>query len=577
MKRSVIATWAAILVASFACGDNDTASPTPTQSATVTTTRDPVIPFGEYPDGFIEFARELDAALSQGDAEFFEQNTWYGNWECPNNYYPGGGPNCAESTSEGGTSAIVVGVEGSEGTVYDVPSYVRYMSDWMYDVEADGSDEYGSGLPRVYAIADHQDRFEPDVAEGETLEIVATRIAEADELRGPSRGVMTFFITDTSTGWLITHLLVEPVSFLDVNSVEAQEQGISDIYVSWQRWEEPAPSTGDRDRWAYRNSTGFQEVAYIDGETNLHVTRADGTKDSVVTNEICDAVGGAKYNPITWSPGGSAIAVGCAGEGSSAGILEVYSVDDGTLISTVEDLELFRYHWAPRSPRIAYEVGRPSTEVRVHNVETGEDVLVHANARLLDWPEPERLILGLEPTLSTGVLPVTLYEAVWFDIQTGATERIPRFDDSTQFWLPDGGEPREAIVLSREAAFKDDVGLLLAVYDLGTGAEITLVVGTAYPSEGIPRSMIEPGVGEFLSAAALDLTKPVVSLARTDGSYYRRLGEIPGLLQMSLGGLVMYSSPETGSITLLDTATGAETVLEEATAAALISSVGGAH
>lgn len=154
----------------LACEDDPETPPTVTPTAS--------LPSAEFPSGVEDFARTLDRAFSQGEIGL-SKFTQYGDWSCPNNYFPAAGPNCVEAADGEGVKAIVIGAYASEGDIYDGPSYGRYLSDWIYDALRDSSDEYGDGAPRVYALADMREEFEGEQGELGNYEIVATRIAES--------------------------------------------------------------------------------------------------------------------------------------------------------------------------------------------------------------------------------------------------------------------------------------------------------------------------------------------------------------------------------------------------------------
>jgi DNA-binding CsgD family transcriptional regulator len=105
------------------------------------------------PSGVIDFARQIDSALSAANTGFFSKSIEFQNWDCGGLAFPAGGPGCAQ-VATGGTPAVVVGAYASEGAVYDGPSFALFMSDWTRNVDTGGAfDSYGKPLPRVEAIA----------------------------------------------------------------------------------------------------------------------------------------------------------------------------------------------------------------------------------------------------------------------------------------------------------------------------------------------------------------------------------------------------------------------------------------
>ncbi len=557
-------TLAGVLAIAAACGDDDAPSPTPTAAAT--------LPPGDIPAGVRDFASTLDRALTLGGVDLVKL-TSYGSWSCPNNYYPAPGPNCTEAAEGEGVAAVDIGAYGSEGDIYDAVSYGRFLYNWIYDALRDRADEYGTGAPRVYALADMPEEFEGEQGSLGTYEIIATRFAAFAD-RTSQREVLAFYVTGMQEGWLITRLQRIPLDFLDPASEEARS-----VLTSWQPWDEPAPGGELASRW--HPLVADRKVAYLDTDNALHVATADASEDTVIADRVCKASEPTKEPLGSWSPDAHRIAVHC-GIGTPGGrpFLEIYAVVGDGGPWTIENVAW--WYWAPVGNRVVYQTGERLTAidvnvVRMADLDSGEDTLVHDDAVLRAWPRQDQLLLGLNPgPPTTDVAPQT-FDAYWYDLTTGATERIERFDTWAQFWIcaPNTGK---AIVLNRDALRKSG-GVTLAVYDLATGEETPLTgLFIAYPSEGIPVRMVQPHpYSEHFVWADVDEGPGVaISQALLDGSNATFLDRVPGLLidDLSPDGLVLYGSVDK-AMTLRDTHTGAETTWENAVSGAISPIVGG--
>ncbi|MEO6198088.1 MAG: hypothetical protein ABIP58_08295, partial [Dehalococcoidia bacterium] len=286
--------------------------------ATVTPTA--AVPTGEFPAGVKDFAHTLDRAFTQGDVDLVKF-TSYSDWTCPNNYFPGAGPNCTQTDDGQGVKAIGIGAYASEGDVYDGPSYGRYLYNWIYDALRESSDEYGEGGPRVHALADIPEEYEGTQGKLGTYEIIATRIASSPVDQTPKREVLTFFVTGTKQGWLITGLQRAPIDFfLAPDPEEAQAN-----FTAWRRWTEPAPVGSLASRWP--EHLAVRKIAHLDASGALLVSNVDGSESSVLARSACPGAGPGK-SPLSWSNDADRVGVLCGRFEATAGtrpVLEIYS------------------------------------------------------------------------------------------------------------------------------------------------------------------------------------------------------------------------------------------------------------
>ncbi len=178
---------------------------------------------------------------------------------------------------------------------------------------------------------------------------------------------------------------------------------------------------------------------------------------------------------------------------------------------------------------------------------TQEDTSVAEDTVLLEWTQPDRMLVGLN--VESADL-VTKYDAHWLDLGTGETEPVPRFDDSSliadlrQFWFsPDA---KKAVVVE-----KGEGGPRLRIYDLETGEERPIpgsVIG--FPSHGIPalHFAFSPD-GKQIYWADANPEPTVIYRANMDGSGLTRLGAVPSRFVTIAGdGKVAYAAGGTTNI-----------------------------
>ncbi len=531
------------------------------------------MPAGEFPSGVKDFARKLDQAFAQANIDL-TKFTQFGDWQCQNNYFPAGGPNCEEASEGQGAKGIDIGAYASEGEIYNGPSYGRFLTDWIYDVLRDSSDANGPGAPRVYALADMPDQFEGSQGQLGTYEIIATRI-NASPNQTPQREVLTFFVSGTTQGWLITQLQRSPVQFLDPSAEESVAN-----FTAWQLWTEAAPAGPLASRWP--DFRADRKVAYVDTFGALHVARADGAEDAVIGPSICGGTGIGKLRP-TWSTQADRVTVPCGLFGTSGQpYVEIYDATtpgDPVVVQNVSS-----YSWSPTDNRIAYQTADingdpPVAVVRMFEVDSGQDTLLKDNAILMDWPRQDEILLGLNPQSATvmgDVVPFHNFEANWYNLSTGETERVQRFDNHQQFWI--SAPANEAVVLGEQSNRKE-AGVTLGVYDLATGQETALEgLAVSYGSDFIPQENIQtsPTSASFVWADYGFRTGVVVSEAALDGSQATLLDDhVPGFIQsLSSDGLALFNTYDP-PLVLRDTKTGAETTWQNAITGAIAPIVAG--
>lgn len=508
------------------------------------------------PSGLFEFAETIDRALVLGDTDLTER-TKFATYICPGNYFPAAGPNCTESAQGEGVYAIDIGAYGSEGDIYDAPSYGRYLTDWIYDALREASDEFGSGAPRVYAIADMPPEIEGFQGELGTYAVIATRIAKSPVDATPRRDVLTFFVAGSAHGWLITSLLRSPPGFLDPGSPEA-----AGVFTSWERWARPAPAGNLASRW--KSGRGSRQLAYLDSSGTLTVASADGSSRQTAATGVCGGAISGK-NEIAWSLDARLVAVACPGAAQGRSNIEIYRSDGAGLQGVVENVA--SYAWSPDGHRIAYQTldtsgGALMASVRLRDPDSGDDSLVRDDAILLDWPRPDEMLLGLNPVSQSGAYFET-YEANFYNLTTGATARVQRFDNQAQFWMAPPGD--KAIVLGKQITRKDSPGWQLAVYDIATGDERPLPgLAIAYGSESIPRGnvVVVPGGGAGFIWADYAAGGVYISASSPDGSHAELLERLKGdVYSISADGMILYIAGPDGppGLTIRDPQSGAET------------------
>jgi hypothetical protein len=436
------------------------------------------------------------------------------------------------------------------------------------------SDAYGDGAPRVYAIADEQDRAEPYQGRLGTYEVFATRLVTSPTDQSARRSTLTFFVSGTMQGWLISDVLRVPDLWLDPNSAQARAEQVTDLFKTWRRWDEPQPPGPLVSRWP---TPVGREIAYFDLNGALHASKADGTDDRIIADRPCGDSGAGKAPP-TWSRDADRLALVC-GLGSLSGVepfLEVYTPEAGstpTIIHNVSSLI-----WAPRGHTFAYQtadIRRESGSAIVHryDLDAGQDTLIHDNAVLLDYFGGDSFLLGLNPHAAVVLgdsVPFAAFEANFYDFGTGTTQRAARFDDNRQFWTVVPGE--SAIVLGGDAGRKSG-GAKLDLYDVTGDGETQLAnFAIGYPSEGIPKANVQVAMlSQTVIWADYGSGEPgvVVTVAALDGSHANRLGVVPELIDgVSSDGLVLFQAHDT-VMTLRDLKTGAETTWHNATVGAI--------
>jgi hypothetical protein len=288
-------------------------------------------------------------------------------------------------------------------------------------------------------------------------------------------------------------------------------------------------------------ATSHAQLTYAGEDHALWLVGWDGGSKTRLADSPCEE---PSRDPVDlkWSPTGDILGVACSTPGKNDLVL---LRSDGEEILRIADVAQF--FWSPDGRHLAYQAG--DEEVRMADVETMADSSVASDARILDWPLPDRTLVGLHvEDAGLGYY----YDAYWLDVATGQTEPIPRFDDMRQFWLsPD---------VSRAVVITEDRSNMLAVYDLASGQE-TPVKGSVigFPSEGIPTRQlaISPDGAQFYWADASD-QPAVIYRANMDGTGLTNVGSVPSLfVWLSGDGKAAYVRPGVPApVGIADLATG---------------------
>jgi hypothetical protein len=181
------------------------------------------------------------------------------------------------------------------------------------------------------------------------------------------------------------------------------------------------------------------QLSYVHAEGAIRLVDSEGTDDHLLAKP-CPADTPPELIRLSWSVRGERLAVICPSDllrrGGGPNSMTLYVLDgEGTTLATVNDAAFVRW---PTDERLAYQTtgyleDPPVFEVRVLELTTGGDELLREDAMLLDWPQYERIILGLGPDYNR-LLGGYTYEANLMDTETGELTRVARLDDGAQFW-----------------------------------------------------------------------------------------------------------------------------------------------
>ena len=525
--------------------------PGPTPSAAVS----------DFPPGFVELSRGVNDALATADVGFFGKRLLFQDWDCGTQSLPAAGPQCAPASPGTGELGIDIGTDGSEGAIYDAASAARTLFDWLHAVPSDGgSDAYGPGFPRVWAIAKAAPGSFGAQAGEDLYAIIATKIWPATEVAPANRTVLTLFVTAGSDTWLISHLLHSRAYFLDPRNADTQR-----LFPRYALWAdilgpgEPTPAWSPRSGWESPRSV--RKIAFLDSSARLWVANADGSGRNQLDDQVCKD-GRWQIATISWSPLGDRIGVLCPRVDGEP-VLEAYSAADGTSIATVNGVHDYRL--SVDGSRIAYQTtsagSTPPPQVRVAGL-SGGDTLIADDAILLDWTLTGRLLLGQNPEAN----PPT-YSAVWYDPGSGATSPAPELDNGKPFWIAFDG--KTAVVGSKPSTRKDNTGFALAVLNLGTGGRVPINGTIEFPNDTIPGRAVAinayEAANQFFWVDSQDGQTMTVSSADLRGTRVSYLGTLKGqLVDLSWDGLLLYTpASNTGALVIRDLISGAETQLSD--------------
>ncbi len=297
-----------------------------------------------------------------------------------------------------------------------------------------------------------------------------------------------------------------------------------------------------------------RQLAFVGTDAAIWLVNADGSAQTMFA-EVCSDQDIGDPLALAWSPPGDKLAVGCP-----SGPLVVLDESGHPLIQAEGVVHV---RWSPDGQRLAYQTSAfngtqsPQYEVRMLDLTTLEDTSVAEDAFLLEWAQPDRLLVGLN--VEDAGLGLN-NDAHWLDLGTGETEPVPLFDDSSliadlrQFWLsPDA---KKAVLVE-----KGEAGPTLRIYDLETGEERPIpgsVIG--YPSHGIPaRQFAFSPDGTQIYWAEVAQEPAVIYRANMDGSGLTRLGTVPSVFVTIAGdgkvaypaagvpGTIVVEDPEVGT------------------------------
>ena len=314
-----------------------------------------------------------------------------------------------------------------------------------------------------------------------------------------------------------------------------------------------------------------RQLAYVGSDGGIWLVHANGSGLVELVSEPC-GVGYREPTFLSWAPTGDKLAVWCSVPGEDRSSVSVLDTS-GNIITTIPSADGFQ--WAPSGEKIAYQLGLrlgslEDAEVRVLNLSTLEDRTIAADAYLLDWPQPDRLLLGFNLVPDDPYI-VAAFEANWYEPASGRRERIARLDSNVSFWItPDG---TKAVLLSGLSSYTQE-GFELAIYDFQKGDE-QAIAGSAisYPAESIPPSRLAISSDSkriYWANFDLEAGEPLYR-ANVDGSELTNLGRVPGIaVAISGEGLVVYiplsSEENRRKCVIQDLESGASVEIESCTA-----------
>ena len=271
-----------------------------------------------------------------------------------------------------------------------------------------------------------------------------------------------------------------------------------------------------------------RQLAYEAEDRGLWLVRADGTGKRLLTDH-CPSVG------LDWSPMGDMIAC-------SYFAVVVFDLE-GKVVWRTDDAAVSPIAWSPDGRRLAYQASDES--LHIVDLTSQSDEKVDPKALPIAWPQPHRLLAGLNP--QQGQLFLT-YEAHWLDPDTGSLKRVPELDNANAWFLRSG---ERAVVLGQGG---------LAVLDVETSEQrLVTPLQLAFPSERLPFYAIAVSDdGTHFYAADASSQPTVIYRVNIDSGDVEELGTVPGvLLRISPEGIVAYLSyggvPETLYLANLNT------------------------
>jgi len=271
-----------------------------------------------------------------------------------------------------------------------------------------------------------------------------------------------------------------------------------------------------------------RQLAYEDEDRGLWLVNADGTGRRLLTDQ-CPSVG------LYWSPARDMLAC-------SYFAVVVFDLQ-GKVVWTTDDTTVWPVAWSPDGERLAYQASDES--LHVVDLASQSDDTVNPKALPLAWPQPDRLLIGLNP--QQGQL-FTTWEAHWLNPDSGSLERVPRLDNADTWFLPDG---KRAILVGRDG---------LTTFDIETGEEKPITpLRPTFPGERLPFYAITVSDdGRHVYTADASSQPTMVYRIDVQSGVVEELGSVPGvLLRISPDGIVAYLAygglPEALYLANLDT------------------------
>jgi hypothetical protein len=223
----------------FAC--NEASEPSPEGAPT------PVIGIYDDPQDFRSFAARLEEGLTATNAQFFLSNTKFEQIACNDEGFPAPPSSCVGLSEDHRVPAILISIHQSERYYLDAVEYEDFILEFITNVDAGATDDYGDAAPHLYALSVLRPQYRVPPTALDTAQAIVTRISgpQPETPLVPSgeleRGVLVFNASFDGLRWDITGVTVGPAAYLDPTSSDAVKTGVEAILQFWQRWGGAAP------------------------------------------------------------------------------------------------------------------------------------------------------------------------------------------------------------------------------------------------------------------------------------------------------------------------------------------------